>query len=511
MARTLGRALLSDGSVEDGGPFSSFDDAANASGAATFQSATAGTETIANAMAGGAPPPVPVVDDHSLVVNHWAQIADWISYPTGGSGVAYQFYDSGTDPGSGQFWTPSGSYQAPETILTVAAADLANVWIGGATATGTDQMLIRAFDGANWSDWDPFNFTAVANSPSVANVADHSLAVGHWDRIENFFSVSDANGDVTTMYQFSDGGTDPGSAQFWTPSGGYQAANTVLTATPSELHDVWIGGASATGTETISIRAFDGTDWGDWAPFELTSQPNTAPHVQGLDESVIIGRWATMYSVYASDADHDPITQVQFMDLSDDPGGSRIWTQDGGYQPVGVPLTVAVTPSYPGNPNYDVSSVWVGGATVAGTETMMVRAFDGHDWSAWDTFDVTAHVNTNVPPVVQVHDISLYLNQSVAPYTFVHTYDPDTYMGNTPTLQFYDDGFGQGSAHFYFDPTTAPQGQGEQAAGTIIQPRWIDYFHLVGGSVPGTETMYVRAFDGTDWSSWDPFVVTTHA
>jgi hypothetical protein len=313
------------------------------------------------------------------------------------------------------------------------------------------------------------------------------------------------------MYQFIDGGSAAGSAQFWTPNGGYQAANTVLTVTPGDLHNVWVGGAAATGTEAMYIRAFDGTDWSDWAPFDLTSQPNVAPTAQGIDQSVIIGRWAPMQHVFALDADHDTITQVQFLDLSGDPGGSRIWTPEGGYQPAGVALTLPVTPDYPGSATYDAGDVWIGGATVAGTETMMVRVFDGHDWSAWDTFNVTAHVNTNVPPVVTVHDISLGLNQRVSPSAFESAYDPDSFYPDPLTYQFYDGGFGQGSAHFYFDHTGLPQGDGDQAAGTVIQPRWMDYFHLVGGSVPGTETMYVRASDGIDWSPWEAFVVTTHA
>jgi hypothetical protein len=32
-----------------------------------------------------------------------------------------------------------------------------------------------------------------------------------------------------------------------------------------------------------------------------------------------------------------------------------------------------------------------------------------------------------------------------------------------------------------------------------------------GGLTAGSEQMWVRAFDGPDWSPWDPFTLTTHA
>jgi hypothetical protein len=32
-----------------------------------------------------------------------------------------------------------------------------------------------------------------------------------------------------------------------------------------------------------------------------------------------------------------------------------------------------------------------------------------------------------------------------------------------------------------------------------------------GGQTPGTENMWVRVFDGTDWSAWDLFTFTTIA
>jgi hypothetical protein len=39
----------------------------------------------------------------------------------------------------------------------------------------------------------------------------------------------------------------------------------------------------------------------------------------------------------------------------------------------------------------------------------------------------------------------------------------------------------------------------------------LDHASFVAGSVDGaTENLFARAFDGTDWSAWKQFTVTTH-
>jgi len=122
-------------------------------------------------------PPVATIDDHSLTVNQWSRVAGWISYSDadGNSATQYQFLDGGTATDSGYFWTSSNSHNPAGTPITVTAADLDNVWIRGGQVTGSEQMWVRAFDGTDWSAWDPFTFTTLPNHPPVATIDDHSL------------------------------------------------------------------------------------------------------------------------------------------------------------------------------------------------------------------------------------------------------------------------------------------------------------------------------------------------
>ena len=84
-----------------------------------------------------------------LVTNQWSQIAGWISYSDadGDAATQYQFLDGGTASDSGYFWTPSNYHNPAGTAITVAAADLNNVWIRGGQAAGSEMMWVRAFDG----------------------------------------------------------------------------------------------------------------------------------------------------------------------------------------------------------------------------------------------------------------------------------------------------------------------------------------------------------------------------
>jgi hypothetical protein len=54
--------------------------------------------------------PVVTVGNHSLEIDHWSSVADWIAYTDADSDAAtqYQFWYGDTSPGAAKIWTPSG-------------------------------------------------------------------------------------------------------------------------------------------------------------------------------------------------------------------------------------------------------------------------------------------------------------------------------------------------------------------------------------------------------------------
>jgi hypothetical protein len=216
-------------------------------------------------------PPVATINDHSLATNEWSKVQSWISYSDaqGNPATQYQFWDGGTGANSGYFWTPDNAHHAAGTNITVAAADLGNVWIRGGQTGGSETMYVRAFDGTDWGAWDSFDFTTIANTPPVATIADHTLANNEWSKVQSWISYSDAQGNPATQYQFWDGGTGASSGYFWTPDNAHHAAGTNITVAAADLANVWVRGGAADGSETMWVRALDGTDWSAWDAFNL--------------------------------------------------------------------------------------------------------------------------------------------------------------------------------------------------------------------------------------------------
>jgi hypothetical protein len=130
-------------------------------------------------------------------------------------------------------------------------------------------MWVRAFDGTNWSNWDAFTLTTKANTPPVALIENHTLANNQWAQVKDWISHSDAEGNAATQYQFWDSGTDANSGYFWTPQNSHRPADTAITVAAADLANVWVRGGIADGTETMWVRAFDGTAWGAWDSFSL--------------------------------------------------------------------------------------------------------------------------------------------------------------------------------------------------------------------------------------------------
>jgi hypothetical protein len=81
-----------------------------------------------------------------------------------------------------------------------------------------------------------------------------------------------------------------------------------------------------------------------------------------------------------SDADGNPAVQYEFWDGGVAGNSGYFWTNSSTHHAAETSITVMAS---------DIASVWVRGGAIAGSEQMFVRAFDGHDWGAWDQFTLT--------------------------------------------------------------------------------------------------------------------------
>ena len=163
---------------------------------------------------------------------------------------------------SSLFLTPTNAHEPNSTLFTVNAADLGNVWIrGGATAGSLHVATRRYSTGATWSAIAAITLNTIVDTPPVVTTVDHHLHENQWAQISSWFTYTDADGDPAVQYRFDDFSTGANSSYFWTPTTSHELGGTSFTVNASDLANVWIRGGAAPVADTISIQAFDGTDW----------------------------------------------------------------------------------------------------------------------------------------------------------------------------------------------------------------------------------------------------------
>ena len=97
-----------------------------------------------------------------------------------------------------------------------------------------------------------------------------------------------------------------------------QAANTLVEISAAQLAQTSFTGGS--GSDTIGVRAFDGTAWSDYKVFTMTTTAaatavNVAPVVSASDASVAAGQAVALSSLISvSDANGDAIAAYRFAD-----------------------------------------------------------------------------------------------------------------------------------------------------------------------------------------------------
>jgi hypothetical protein len=130
--------------------------------------------------------------------------------------------------------------------------------------------------------------TIVANHAPVVTADNVTATVGESFAASSLFSVTDADGDTITEYQFYDG---PVATGHFTVNGVVQGINQIVDVTATQLAQTTF--VAGPGTDDVYVRAFDGKNWsvenGNWTMLHVTAPAASAPTV-GTDPSVF---WIT--------------------------------------------------------------------------------------------------------------------------------------------------------------------------------------------------------------------------
>jgi hypothetical protein len=410
------------------------------------------------------------------------------SDPDGDAITQYDFWDTG---GGGGRFLVSGVAQPTNGNIYVTASQLAQTTYQ--SGSGVDTLWVRANDSTQWSAWSP-SFTVSANkidTPPVVTVSNSNIKAspGQILAASSLFTASDPDGDAITQYDFWDTG---GGGGHFLVSGVTQPTNRDIYVTAAQLAQTTY--QSGSGTDTLWVRANDGTQWGAWSS-SFTASANkidTPPVVTPTNSNVTAspGQILAAASLFtASDPDGDAITQYDFWDTG---SGGGHFLLSGATQPTNGDIYVAAA-------QLAQTTYQSGG----GTDTLWVRANDGTQWSAWSpSFTVSAN-KIDTPPVVTVTNSTVTASpgQIFAASSLFTASDPD---GDAITqYDFWDTGSGGG--RFLVNGVTQPTNgdiyvNASQLAQTTYQ------------SGNGTDTLWVRANDGTQWSAWSSsFTITGQA
>ncbi len=343
----------------------------------------------------------------------------------------------------------------------------------------SDRLWVRAYDGMKWSDWTSFNVNAAVDHAPVVSATNFTASRAQV-AATSLFSVSDADDDTITAYQFWD--SVPASGH-WVVDGAAEPAGQAIDVTPAQLASATF--QSATGaTDHLWVRANDGSEWSAWQDFYVTTPPDHPPVITAPNYTVAHNQFVAATDLFsATDPDGDPITAYQFMD-STDALTSGYWIVD---RLRSAGQVIDVTPAQLATASFLVGST---------SDQLMVRASDGVAWSDWKSFTLTV-ANDNAP-IVAATDYTATQNQSIAAASLFSATDPDN--DAITEYQLRDLNTDPGSGSWIVDGVAQPAGQ------TInVTPAQLSTATFLAGS--GADQLMVRASDGVVWSDWKDFYV----
>ena len=108
-------------------------------------------------------------------------------------------------------------------------------------------------------------------SAPVIAATDVAAVYGQTFAASDLFAAVDSDGPILS-YQLLDSTPDPTSGK-WLLGGAAQTASQIIDVSAAQLAQTEF--QSGFGTDSLSVRAFDGIDWSEWTPLTVASHPTS--------------------------------------------------------------------------------------------------------------------------------------------------------------------------------------------------------------------------------------------
>lgn len=415
----------------------------------------------------------------------------------------YEIRDNGV---GGGFFEMNGAPQNSGEWITILPSELSIFTYRGGSEAGLETFSVRVNDGLFTSNEALATVTS-GNSSPVVTASDGRANPRQPRRIDNQFSVADADGDSIVEYVFFDQNLAANSGYFTLRGGRIFAQEFTVPA--GDLPDLeFVGGdVNEPGSPTpvvrvdpIRVQAFDGFSYSANANFTMFT--TTPPEVEALPVTVLTGQRRPALSMFdVSDFDGDTIDFYKFADYNPNAGGGY-FEYDGMRMPSATWFNV---------PAAEVGTVFYVGADTPQAERVGFQVYDGFQFSNIDD----AFVRTLERPTVSAtRPVTVQANQYLNFATGTVNNEPGIVSGSDPFLNF-----SEGTERFEFIDLriNSDGGYFKFMGAQIPSATWftveLDELHLLeyrGGVVgPQSEGIRARAFSNGVWSPVSEFSLAT--
>ncbi len=406
--------------------------------------------------------------------------------------LTYFLDDASTAPGSGHF-VVNGQAEPNGTVFALNAAQLAQTTFVAGTSGASDNLLVMAYDGHDYSGNTSFNHFSVnvpVNHPPVVNIpsANVTAAAGQTFAASSLFSVSDVDNDTLT-YFLDDASTAPGSGHF-VFNGQAEPNGTVFALNAAQLAQTTFVAGTSGASDNLLVMAYDGHDYSgntSFNHFSVNVPVNHPPvvNIPNTNVTAAAGQTFAASSLFSvSDVDNDTLTY--FLDDASTAPGSGHFVFNGQAEPNGTVFAL--------NAAQLAQTTFVAGTSGA-SDNLLVMAYDGHDYSGNTSFNhFSVNVPVNHPPVVNIPNtnVTAAAGQTFAASSLFSATDLD---GDTLTYFLYDNTPAATSGHFAVNGNTVP-------AQTVIalNDAQIAQTTFVSGAAGSSDDLEVMVYDGHDYS-----------
>lgn len=418
----------------------------------------------------------------------------------------YRFRDNGFLSYSGYF-SVNGVKQAAGVWIEVTSAQLSQVSYNAALIEGSENIGVQVYDGQFWSNADydtitsiPFNgykpVVTVANG-SILETENRRISDGNFSLLggTNLFKVTDGDGDLPVRFYFVDRAIN-GVSGYFVLNGVAKPQGQFFLVEASEINALrYVGGSFGPTSEKIGVMAYDGKYWSDLVEFTMNTTPNQfAPVLVPRDiTSPLSGVLPASDLFTVSDADGNTMKRIWFLDTGVSPT-SGYFTVNGVQQAAGSYFNVAYR---------DLGTVEYHFSALPETELLRMQVYDGRFTSAIKTAQAVAAPK----PTIDVPNFSIVLD-TVEDVNWSSLFSKSDLGPDHIRYEVVDLDADLTSARLV-DPNGNRLLGNRVYSYTAAEFAQVTIEGALNDTKRGFERAMVRAFNGTDWTSWTSFDIST--